>query len=99
MVRPLKTINLVLASYSDVYCRSSRLLKLATSVFSSHKYFMNPELRAKQASYFYFFFTMQCYASVVYAVVMSTTSCECTCLGSAALAAAEAAAHSIDSYV
>ena len=56
MVRPLKTINLVLASYSDVYCRSSRLLKLATSVLSSHKYFMNPELRAKQASYFYFVF-------------------------------------------
>jgi len=48
MVRPLKTINLVMASYSDVYCRSSRLHKLATSFLSSHKYFMNPELRAKQ---------------------------------------------------
>jgi len=49
MVRPLKTINLVMASYSDVYSRSSRLYKLATSVLSGHKYFMDPELRAKQA--------------------------------------------------
>jgi len=54
MVRPLKTINLVMASYSDVYCQSSRLHQLATTVLSGHKYFMNPDLRAKQVRNMYF---------------------------------------------
>jgi len=63
MVRPLKTINLVMASYSDIYCQSSRLYKLAASVLSSHKYFMNPELRAKQARK-NFTFILSCHVNV-----------------------------------
>jgi hormone-sensitive lipase len=48
MVRPLTTINLVMASYGDGYGWSSRILKVATSVLGSQKYYRNPELRARQ---------------------------------------------------
>ena len=50
MVRPLVTINLVLASFSEGYGHSSSLLKIASSVIGSRKYILDPELRAERVN-------------------------------------------------
>ncbi|GFN86132.1 hormone-sensitive lipase [Plakobranchus ocellatus] len=48
MQRPLQAIGIVMASYSEGYLESSHMMRVATSVFNSGKYFLDPELRAKQ---------------------------------------------------
>ncbi|KAK6173809.1 hypothetical protein SNE40_017204 [Patella caerulea] len=48
MQRPLQMVAVAMASFSEGYQENSQLMKLATSVFNSGKYFLNPELRGKQ---------------------------------------------------
>jgi len=71
MVRPLTTINLVMASYGDGYsCSSGRVMRLATSVISSGKYMMSPELRAKQVGVAFKSIIRRRYFKLVVAVVV-----------------------------
>ena len=48
MVRPLTTIALVMASYSEGYNQNSVMMKLASSILSGGKYLLDPELRAEK---------------------------------------------------
>ena len=48
MVKPLTTVALAMAAYSEGYERNSSFMKLASSMYSGSKYIMNPELRAEQ---------------------------------------------------
>ncbi|KAK3798516.1 hypothetical protein RRG08_063525 [Elysia crispata] len=48
MQRPVQAIGIVMASLSEGYLESSHMMRVATSVFNSGKYFLDPELRAKQ---------------------------------------------------
>ncbi|RUS86042.1 hypothetical protein EGW08_006196, partial [Elysia chlorotica] len=48
MQRPVQAIGIVMASLSEGYLESSQVMRVATSVFNSGKYFLDPELRAKQ---------------------------------------------------
>lgn len=50
MIKPLTTVNLVLASFSDGYSSDSSMMKIANSVIGGGKYFLDPELRATQVS-------------------------------------------------
>ncbi len=47
-MRPLMTVSLAMAAYSEGYERNSSLMKLASSMYGGSKYIMNPELRAEQ---------------------------------------------------
>ena len=48
MVKPLMTVLLAMAAYSEGYERNSSFMKLASSMYGGSKYIMNPELRAEQ---------------------------------------------------
>ena len=50
MVKPLTTVALAMAAYSEGYERNSSFMKLASSMYSGSKYIMNPELRAEQVN-------------------------------------------------
>ncbi|XP_061189140.1 hormone-sensitive lipase-like [Saccostrea echinata] len=48
MHKPLTTVAVAMASFSEGYLEKSNFKQLTTSVIHSGKYFMNPELRAEQ---------------------------------------------------
>ena len=48
MKRPLTVLSIAIASLGEVYREKSHLLKIASGVLKSGKYFANPELRAEQ---------------------------------------------------
>ncbi len=48
MVKPLTTIALAMACYSEGYEQNSTFMKLASSMYGGSKYIINPELRAQQ---------------------------------------------------
>ena len=56
MVRPLTTIALVMASYSEGYNQNSVMMKLASSILSGGKYLLDPELRAEKVCDKWLFF-------------------------------------------
>ena len=49
-MKPLMTVSLAMAAYSEGYERDSSFMKLASSMYSGSKYIMNPELRAEQVN-------------------------------------------------
>lgn len=50
--KPLATINLVMASFSEgYYNHSSTVMKFANSIIGGSKYMMDPELRAQRVSF------------------------------------------------
>ncbi|XP_067674831.1 hormone-sensitive lipase-like [Haliotis asinina] len=51
MQRPLHAVAIAMASFSEGYQENSQVMQLATSLVSSGKYWMNPELRAQQVVY------------------------------------------------
>ncbi|KAK7105785.1 hypothetical protein V1264_017119 [Littorina saxatilis] len=48
MQRPLHLLTIAMASFGEGYQESSQIMKVATSLFNSGKYIMNPDLRAQQ---------------------------------------------------
>lgn len=48
MHRPLQTIAVAMASFSETYKEKSQMMQFANSVISSGKYLVNPELRGRQ---------------------------------------------------
>ncbi|GFR88337.1 hormone-sensitive lipase [Elysia marginata] len=48
MQRPVQAMGIIMASLSEGYLESSQVMRVATSVFNSGKYILDPELRAKQ---------------------------------------------------
>ncbi|CAL1531773.1 unnamed protein product, partial [Lymnaea stagnalis] len=48
MHRPMQVLAIAMASYSEGYLETSQMMQVATSVFNSGKYFLDPELRAQQ---------------------------------------------------
>ena len=50
MVKPLQGVGVAMASFSDGYKNDSQLLQLTTSLYSSCKYILDPDLRAQRVS-------------------------------------------------
>ncbi|XP_005093044.1 hormone-sensitive lipase [Aplysia californica] len=48
MYRPVQALAIAMASYSEGYLESSQMMQVASSVFNSGKYFLDPDLRAQQ---------------------------------------------------
>lgn len=48
MVKPLQGVGVAMASFSDGYKNDSQLLQLTTSLYSSCKYILDPDLRAQR---------------------------------------------------
>ncbi|XP_025100459.1 hormone-sensitive lipase-like isoform X2 [Pomacea canaliculata] len=48
MQRPLQIVAIAMASFSEGYQENSQIMKVATSLFNSPKYLINPEVRAQQ---------------------------------------------------
>ena len=48
MQRPLTTVAVAMASFSEGYLEKTHFKQLTASVVNSGKYLMNPELRAEQ---------------------------------------------------
>ncbi|ESO99938.1 hypothetical protein LOTGIDRAFT_113239 [Lottia gigantea] len=48
MQRPLQMVAIAMASFSEGYQETSQFMQLASTVFNSGKYIMNPDLRGKQ---------------------------------------------------
>ncbi|XP_059176328.1 uncharacterized protein LOC131956011 isoform X2 [Physella acuta] len=48
MQRPMHAMAIAMASYSEGYLETSQMMQVATSVFNSGKYILDPELRAQQ---------------------------------------------------
>jgi hypothetical protein len=50
MQKPFRMIAIAMASFSDGFIHDTSMAKFASSVMSSGKYLMNPELTAQQVS-------------------------------------------------
>lgn len=48
MYKPVQVLAIAMASYSEGYLETSQMMQVASSVFNSGKYFLDPELRAQQ---------------------------------------------------
>ncbi|KAL8612264.1 hypothetical protein ACOMHN_038176 [Nucella lapillus] len=48
MQRPLNVVAIAMASFAEGYQENSQIMKVATSLFNSGKYIINPDLRAQQ---------------------------------------------------
>ncbi|KAH9495219.1 DDB1- and CUL4-associated factor 8 [Bulinus truncatus] len=48
MYKPVQALAIAMASYSEGYLETSQMMQVASSVFNSGKYFLDPELRAQQ---------------------------------------------------
>ncbi|BFZ14026.1 hypothetical protein BsWGS_17065 [Bradybaena similaris] len=48
MQRPMQLLAIAMASYSEGYLEPNQMMQVATSVFNSGKYILDPELRAQQ---------------------------------------------------
>ena len=51
MQRPLNVVAIAMASFAEGYQENSQIMKVATSLFNSGKYIMNPDLRAQQVRF------------------------------------------------
>ena len=50
MQRPLNVVAIAMASFAEGYQENSQIMKVATSLFNSGKYIMDPDLRAQQVT-------------------------------------------------
>ncbi|KAL5019642.1 hypothetical protein ScPMuIL_002534 [Solemya velum] len=48
MQKPLNVVSIAMASFSEGYQETSNMMQLASSLFNSGKYILNPDLRAQQ---------------------------------------------------